>query len=78
VTAQALTRTRRYSFVPITQCAWCSGISVLGRYVHIPAIGKVSRRLIIPVPVIGQMEVGMSHGICPACYSKVCREAAAR
>lgn len=78
MTAQALTRTRRYSFVPFTQCAWCSSISILGRYVHIPSIGKVSRRLTIPVPLIGQMEVGMTHGICPACYNRVCGEAASR
>ena len=75
MTAQVLASSRRYTLVPLTQCAWCSRISILGRYVRIFSLGKVSRRFSLPVPLVGQMEVGVSHGICPDCYGRICGDA---
>lgn len=72
MTAQALTTTRVRSFVPFTQCAWCSRISLLGRYVRLPRIGRLTKQLEIAIPFVGRADVGLSHGICPSCYRTIC------
>ncbi len=74
--AQVLSPVRERTFVPFVQCAWCGSISLLGHYLHLPGVGKFSRVLTIRLPMIAEVSIGISHGICPSCAAAVSERAA--
>lgn len=57
--------------MPITQCAWCGGISLMGHYFRVPGLGKSTRQISASIPLAGRIQISMSHGICPSCSDQM-------